>query len=365
MKQNHLEARRQRYFALSTALSVLDDRSLTALFEADPLRSSWSRSHTIRIGSQRVFVKRLPLTDLEAANPFSTRNLYGLPTFYNYGVGSAGFGAYRELAANVKTTNWVLAGEIETFPLLYHYRVREASGDRELVDPERHERYVQYWAGNEAIGRFMVDRSEAKQELVLFLEYIPDVLDSKLKSMTRRTQPILGQLANTVDFLRRHGVLHFDAHFQNILVDKDRPYLTDFGLVIDRSFELSAEEIAFFKAHQYYDFGEVLSGLSYPLDRALRDAPEETRSSLNAALGIDSEMTYGQKLKALLRKSSALRQWNLAVTPQQLRVIQRYEPVISVMRDFYEALQQNARKDTPFPARALHRALNETGFVHR
>lgn len=79
------------------------------------------------MGSEKVFVKRIPLTDLGHENPFSARNLYSLPTFYNYGVGSAGFGAFRELFAHAKTTNWVLAGEIETFPLLSHYRIRRPS----------------------------------------------------------------------------------------------------------------------------------------------------------------------------------------------------------------------------------------------
>ena len=57
-----------------------------------------------------MFVKRVPVTDLEYENMFSTRNLYDIPTYYNYGFGSAGFGVYRELVTHVKASNWVLAG---------------------------------------------------------------------------------------------------------------------------------------------------------------------------------------------------------------------------------------------------------------
>ena len=69
---------------------------------------------------------------------FSTKNLYDLPTYYQYGVGSAGFGVFRELVANIKTTNWVLQGAIANFPLLYHARIIPFSGERPDVDMERH-----------------------------------------------------------------------------------------------------------------------------------------------------------------------------------------------------------------------------------
>ena len=75
-----------------------------------------------------VFVKQVRLTDLERQpeNVGSTANLFDLPFFCHYGVGTIGgpgFGAWRELAAHTMTTSWVLAGEHEGFPLIYHGRV--------------------------------------------------------------------------------------------------------------------------------------------------------------------------------------------------------------------------------------------------
>jgi hypothetical protein len=64
------------------------------------------------------------VTDTKFDNFFSTKNLYSLPTYYNCGVGSAGFGVFRELVAHIKTTN--LDSQIETFPFTLVYRAYAA-----------------------------------------------------------------------------------------------------------------------------------------------------------------------------------------------------------------------------------------------
>jgi hypothetical protein len=48
----------------------------------------------MEVAGRPVFVKRVPLTDLERRHPGSTANLFDLPLFYQYGIGSAGFGAW-------------------------------------------------------------------------------------------------------------------------------------------------------------------------------------------------------------------------------------------------------------------------------
>lgn len=64
-----------------------------------------------------------PLTDEERERPGDTSNIFRLPDFYHFGVGSAGFGAYRELAGHLKATAWILDEAMESFPLLYYCRV--------------------------------------------------------------------------------------------------------------------------------------------------------------------------------------------------------------------------------------------------
>ena len=115
MAKNTLAQRRQRYFQLNSQLAQMDNERLRSLVGPAESRGGWGANQTLDLGSARVFVKRVPVTDLEYDHLLSTANLYQLPTYYNYGVGSAGLGVFRELVAHIKTTNWVLDGQIETF----------------------------------------------------------------------------------------------------------------------------------------------------------------------------------------------------------------------------------------------------------
>src|SRR5260370_38913184 len=85
MAKNRIELRRRRYFELSSLIAQIDNAQLRCLFEASESRAGWGRNHTIDLGSSKLLVKRVPVTDTELDNFFSTKNLYRLPTYYNYG----------------------------------------------------------------------------------------------------------------------------------------------------------------------------------------------------------------------------------------------------------------------------------------
>jgi hypothetical protein len=195
------------------------------------------------IAGAPVFVKRIPLTDMERDhdNFMSTANLFGLPAFCQYGVaavGSPGFGAWRELAANTMTTNWVLAKQSEAFPLMYHWRVLPGAAPlaEELADIER---VVAYWGGSAAVRRRLHDLGQASASVVLLLEYIPDNLHGWLaKQLAAGPEAAASACAMVQRCLRAdiarmnaNGLLHFDAHFRNVLTDGHRLYLADLGLV--------------------------------------------------------------------------------------------------------------------------------------
>jgi serine/threonine protein kinase len=57
------------------------------------------------------------------------------------------------------------------------------------------------------------------------------------------------------------GVLHMDAHLENILTDGERLYLCDFGLAIAMDFELGADERRFAGEHQDFDRRVATTGL--------------------------------------------------------------------------------------------------------
>lgn len=115
MTKRRRNQRQANYFKLSSAIAQLDNARMHALLEQSDSSAGWGKHYTLDIGQSKVFVKRIPVTEREYACMFSTQNLYDLPTYYNYGVGSAGFGVYRELITHIKTTNWVLSDEITLF----------------------------------------------------------------------------------------------------------------------------------------------------------------------------------------------------------------------------------------------------------
>jgi hypothetical protein len=366
MAKDHIDLRRQRYFELSSLIAQTDNTHLHSFSEAHESSAGWGRNHTFDFGSSKVFVKRVPVTDIEFANFFSTKNLYSLPTYYNYGVGSAGLGVFRELAAHIKTTNWVLDGQIETFPLMYHYRVIPFSGKRAELDQERHKGYVEYWGGDENIGRYMLDRANANHELVLFLEYVPHVLQTWLEQNPGKIEAVLGELCATIDFLRKNGVIHFDAHFHNILTDGERTYLTDFGLVLDKSFTLTDGEMAFFKANTHYDYGEVLSCLGTLLHRAYAALPENDKRRLKARVGMEEINQYHELMPVILDN---IEEDGIAsimkLEKSYATCVVRYRSIIKLMTNFYVRLRHNNKKDTEFPAEELRRLLKETGVLSR
>ncbi|AIE84522.1 hypothetical protein [Fimbriimonas ginsengisoli] len=361
--KNRIESRRRRYFDLSSQIAQMDSRKLAGLFESSGAIEGWGRNHVIDVGRSKVFVKRVPITGIERDNLFSTQNLYDLPTYYNYGIGSAGFGVSRELVAHIKTTNWVLNGDCEGFPLMYHYRIVPASGEKEVVDVERHKRYVEYWGGSANIGKYMLDRADADHELVLFIEYMPEVLRPWLGENPDRVGSMLEDLFGTIAFLRKNGVIHFDAHFHNILTDGDRTYLTDFGLVLDRGFDLTEEELRFFKQHSHYDYGLVLSCIAFILRDKFDSLPENVRHEILAKYGLGPNTDQGEIMSTLIDHTDDLPFEPLSLDKRYCACLNRHRKTIQTMHRFYSTLRANPNKDTKFPQRRLLRHLLESGVV--
>jgi hypothetical protein len=304
------------------------------------------------------------VTDLEYNNLLSTKNLYDLPTYYNYGVGSAGFNVFRELAAHIKTTNWVLEGATENFPLMYHYRVMPFTGVPTPVDAERHDGYVRYWGGDTNIGRYMLDRTNARHELVLFLEHLPHVLQPWLLENPGKVRQVLDDLFATITVLRQNEIIHFDAHFHNILTDGERTYLTDFGLVLDRSFALTKEEEAFFDARTHYDYGEVLSCLDAYVARAYEALPEQDKHRMRKRYGIREDLQGHERTRVLLDNIERIHaEGVMNLDESYVACLFRYRPIITLMQAFFSELAGNERKDTAFPHAELKRLLHETGVL--
>lgn len=364
MVEDNLEIRRTKYFYLSSQIARLDDAQLRSLFDNRELSKGWGINHIIAIGQSQVFVKRIPVTNLEYENLFATKNLYQLPTYYNYGVGSAGFGVFRELIAHIKTSNWVLAGSIATFPLMYHYRIVPFAGQQADIDLASHEAYVKYWGNSANIGQYILDRANANYELLLFLEYIPHVLDAWLRENPDKLQQSLDALRTTIDFLRSKHIIHFDAHLHNILTDGERIYLTDFGLILDKSFALTKDEESFFDRHTLYDYGQVLHNLRYLIRELYEICSEPDKLQIMAKYGITEGLQSPELTSRLLDNIDRIHaDRDLKLDEFYVASIVKYRSIITLMQDFYAALRGNNRKDTQFPDARLELLLAETGFL--
>jgi hypothetical protein len=339
-------ARLAAYAAVGTRLSQLSDRRLREAVAAAPALGSGigGRSAVLDVAGTPVFVKRVPLTELEARpeNARSTANLFDLPLFYQYGVGSAGFGAWRELAAHLMTTGWVLADAHPGFPLLHHWRVLPDDPPDGFVDGLGGvDGAVAHWEGSPAVRRRLEAIGRSSASLVLFLEHVPHTLADWLAGRgdaASSPQPwpwIEEELTRGAAFMSARGMVHFDAHFHNVLTDGRRLYFADLGLALSSEFELSAAEAGFLADHLAYDRCYVTSHL--------------LRHHLLDGMRGDTDRD------AFLRAWLAGRRPG-GVPPEVGTIIDRHGPSTLVLDDFFRRLLTRSKR-TPFPTAEVRRAL--------
>ncbi|WP_405908810.1 protein kinase family protein [Streptomyces sp. NBC_00828] len=341
-------ARIATYGAVSTHLSLLSDRRLgEVVAAATPLGSGiGGRSAELEVGGARVFVKRVPLTDVEMRpeNVRSTANLFGLPMFYQYGVGSAGFGAWRELAVHTMTTNWVLGNEYEGFPLMYHWRVLPDSPPQGFADGLGGiDGAVAHWEGAPAVRERLEAIGRSSASLVIFLEHVPGTLGEWLGERRKATPAgkdvpgyvwVEEALTRGAAFMSSRGLVHFDAHFNNVLTDGRLIYFADFGLALSSGFELSEDEAEFLADHHAYDGCYVVNHLlRHHLPDGLRGTAEHEAFLHNWIAGERPE----------------------GVPPAIAAIIDRHARAAAVLDGFHHGLI-TVSKRTPYPAADIERA---------
>jgi hypothetical protein len=341
-------ARLTAHAAVSTSLALRSDHALRELVDAAvPLGSGiGGKSALLEVAGTPVFVKRVPLTDLERRPEHvrSTANLFELPVFCQYGIGAIGgpgFGAWRELAAHIMTTNWVLAAEHEGFPLTYHWRVLPDSTPlpEELADVER---AVAYWGGGAQVRRRIEALRQSSASVALFLEYIPQNLHQWLgtrieaggEAADRACAMVERELEAGIAFMNGRRLLHFDAHFENILTDGRRLYFADYGLALSSRFELSGEEADFVDRHQTYDRCYSVTYLVNWLVTALYG--------------------YGRDDREAQVRAYARGERPTGIPDAAAAVLARHAPLTAVMADFFRRFRYESR-ETPYPLEGIRR----------
>ena len=337
-----MSARPSAYATVSTALGLLSDRRLADAVAAAPELGSGigGRSAELDVDGVRVFVKRVPLTDLELRpeNKRSTANLFGLPSFYQYGIGSAGFGAWRELAAHLMANGWVLRGEYGGFPLLYHWRILPDrppagfTGDFGGVDEA-----VAHWDGSPAVRHRLQAIGESSASLVLFLEHMPWTLAAWLEEHPDTLPWVAEELSRGTEFMSSRGLVHFDAHFHNVLTDGHRIHFADLGLASSTAFELAPDEAEFLADHRIYDRCYVPAHLLkfHLLDRVRGGTDRET---------FLREWSEGRRAPGVPADVAA--------------VLDRHARTAVVVDDFFHRLVTRSKR-TPFPVAELEATLRD------
>lgn len=344
-------ARRAAHGAVAGSLALRGDHELRELVDgAQPLGSGiGGRTALLQVAGTPVFVKLVPLTALETRpeHTRSTANVFSLPAFCHYGIGSPGFGAWRELAVHTMTTDWVLAGEHSGFPLTYHWRVlpnTTAPGlPEDLADVAK---TVAYWGGGPGVRERLEALRQAPAHLALFLEYLPQTLGHWLGERLRAGGPaadracamVERELASVTSFMHARGLLHFDAHFENILTDGRRLYFADYGLAFSSRFELEPPEAEFFEQHRSYDRCYTITHLVHWLVTHRYGHRGDERDALIRAFA------EGEPPQGLPGGVAAL--------------LTRHAPLATVMSAFYRRLQREDRK-APYPLEQIRRTAGE------
>jgi hypothetical protein len=212
------------------------------------------------------------------------------------------------------------------------------------------ERTVAYWGGSPAVRERLDAVARASASLVLFLEYIPrnlhDWLAEQLaageEAVTSACAMVRQRLTTDVAFLNGNGLLHFDAHFRNLLTDGHRLYLADLGLATSPWFDLTADESDFIARNADHDACYVMTQLVNWL--------------VTNVAGVAVPGPGGPVDRNAYVRRCAAGAEPAGVPAAAAAIISRYAPVAAVMNDFYWKLFGESRA-TPYPAEETRRAM--------
>ena len=321
------EERVANYNKLSARLRDMPDEEVAKLLASGTPVGSSMGAYALEIDGTPVFAKQIAISDLELANKksdgsFSTANIFNLPICYQYAFNSAGFGAGRELAAHEMTTNWVLNGQCPNFPITYGYKMIDRNPAQDLPSEAQRAEFKKYWNGSEEIENRMDALDGAKKSVVVFMESIPQTLSSYIhpkKEEERKPDMVKAEegIIKTTAFLESQGMMHFDAHSGNILVDYEgQVCFADFGMALSKDFELSAEEIKFLEDNSGYDRSQALSSLCrHPKDKVTKA--------------------------------------ELPILPEVKEMSERYESISREFKKFSDAFKDDETKSVRYPAKEM------------
>lgn len=253
----------------SAEIEGLDDSEVRALVDtAENIGIGiGGTTRTAHVGEAPVFVKQLPITRAEEADPFATVNYNGLPFVSHYGIGSPSHGVGRELAAHRITSDWVQSGAVDFFPLLLGWRIIDLKPETDLSEFDGDDPQHQWGTSWPQVKTKLAEMKSASTSMVLFLEYVPETLGSWVRrsladgSGETVFAAAVDQIIEAAAWMEKQNFQHFDIHPGNILVREGRLLFTDFGLSLHPDFELTPEEESSMPTHEGFDRDTALMHL--------------------------------------------------------------------------------------------------------
>jgi serine/threonine protein kinase len=334
--------------AVAASLSSMSSSAIYSLLHDGGRQevSIGGATRVIEVAGSPVFVKMIKLSDREVeAGPADTRNLFGLPPWYQYGVGegSVGFSAWREIACHEMASEWVVTGKHGAFPVLYHWRIVPGVA---LFGPAEAEvlRAVEFWADTPEIELRLRALSASTTVVAAFLEYVPSTLRGWLSHQLTGTgqedevvAAVDRQLLSAAEQMRAEGVLHFDAHHDNVLTTGQHLVVSDFGLASSINFDLDDSEQHFLNQHADHDVAYC--------------ATELTNAILGSAMTFPNAKARNDWIQQCARTGATD-----GVPDPFAATVLRLAPTAALINDFYWQLH-NANFQTPFPASEVAAAL--------
>jgi len=335
----------EKYLTFNTKIGYLSDEAIKNLYNKGKQSSGWGKNAIVKINNTQIFIKKIPITKLEYEHQFDTSNLYDLPPYYNYGVGSAGINCFRELAMHIKTTNWVINGEIENFPIMYHYRIIKNNEPYKMFENRNKlNDYAKEWNNNNNIKKYMIEKGKAEHEIMIFLEYFPFTLYKWLKPNIIQATSYLFQITKIINFLKKHNIIHFDAHDGNIVSDGNNIYLTDFGLVLDMDFNLSNQEKIFFRKNNDYDYSMAINNMYSPLF----DQMQKRKKYIDNKYKFDEKMNESDFREITCNNLDEIGAY-FKFDEMYVRLLKKYWKLSEISPVFLYNMRHNNKKDDVFP----------------
>lgn len=164
------------------------------------------------------------------------------------------------------------------------------------------------------------------------------------------------EITKTINYLSKNGILHLDIHGGNILTDGKHIYLTDFGLALDKKFNLNEDEKLFFKMNRYYDYGLAYKNIDSIIFNAVK-SNEELRRIFN----LEENLTDNNYLVVYENLSEICDYLNINSSYKKSLIV--LKDILALYGKFIRELITNNRKDNVFPNTELKNMLTKVSMT--